>query len=116
VCPIQTPEGPNIGLILSLASQARLNRFGVIETPYRPVKNGKILGDVVYLNALDEERYKIAHASVKFDDKGNLLDERVEVRLSDKPSLIARDEVDFIDVAANQAYSIATSMIPKEGC
>jgi DNA-directed RNA polymerase subunit beta len=112
VCPIQTPEGPNIGLILSLASQARLNRFGVIETPYRPVKNGKILDEVVYLNALDEERYKIAHASVRFDDKGHLLDERVEIRLFDKPSLIARNEVDFIDVAANQAYSIATSMIP----
>jgi DNA-directed RNA polymerase subunit beta len=112
VCPIQTPEGPNIGLILSLASQARLNRFGVIETPYAKVKKGKITDEIVYLNALDEEKYKIAHSAVRYDDKGNLLDERVEVRLSDKPSVVPRENVDFIDVTANQAFSIATSMIP----
>jgi DNA-directed RNA polymerase subunit beta len=69
VCPIHTPEGPNIGLILHLSTYARVNDFGIIETPYIKVKNGKITGEVVYLNALEEEKYNIAHAGVPYDEK-----------------------------------------------
>ena len=111
VCPIHTPEGPNIGLILRLAIYARVNEFGVIETPYVKVKNGKITDEVVYLNAAEEEKYIIAHAGVAYDDKGNL-PERVEARIRTSPGIVAKSEVDFIDVAPNQAFSLATSMIP----
>jgi DNA-directed RNA polymerase subunit beta len=112
VCPIHTPEGPNIGLILHLSCYARVDNFGIIETPYIKVKNGKITGEVVYMNALEEEKYNIAHAGVKYDEKGNLLDEKVEARVKTEPGLVDRSEIDFIDVATNQAFSIATSMIP----
>ncbi|MES2952979.1 MAG: DNA-directed RNA polymerase subunit beta [Patescibacteria group bacterium] len=111
VCPIQTPEGPNIGLILTLATHSRINDLGIIETPYVKVKKGKISTEISYLNALEEEQYTIAHAGNKYDDKGNL-GEEVEARISGKPGIVPRDLVDFIDVATNQAYSIATSMIP----
>lgn len=112
VCPIHTPEGPNIGLILQMASYSRINQFGIIEAPYRKVAKGVITDELVYLNALDEENYNIAHASVAYDDKGKLLDEMVEVRRKAKPGMALREEVDFIDVAPNAAYSVATSMIP----
>jgi len=112
VCPIHTPEGPNIGLILHLSTYARINEFGIIETPYVKVKKGKITSEVEYLNALEEEKFNIAHASLRYDDKGNILDEKVEARLQTKPGIIHRDEIDYIDVATNQAFSIATSMIP----
>ncbi len=112
VCPIHTPEGPNIGLILRLSSYARVNEFGIIEAPYRKVVNSKITDELVYLNALEEEKYTIAHAGVRYDDSGKLLDEMVEVRANTKPGLAPATQVNFIDVAPNQAYSIATSMIP----
>lgn len=112
VCPIQTPEGPNIGLILQLATYARINEFGIIETPYRKVKNGVITDEVVYLNALEEEESNIAHAAVNYDDRGRLLDEYVEVRHKANPGLVKREEVHYIDVAPNTAFSVATSMIP----
>jgi DNA-directed RNA polymerase subunit beta len=112
VCPIHTPEGPNIGLILHLSTYARVNEFGIIEAPYRKVVNGKITPELVYLNALEEEGYIIAHAGVPYDDNGNLQDEMVEARKHANPALVARDQVQFIDVAPNEAYSIATSMIP----
>ena len=112
VCPIHTPEGSNIGLILRLSIYARINEFGMIETPYAKVKNGKITDEVSYLNALEEEEYKIAHAATRYDDKGAILDAEVEVRIKGKPVVIPRADVDFIDVAPNQAFSIATSMIP----
>ena len=112
VCPIHTPEGPNIGLILHLSTYAKINEFGIIETPYVKVKNGKITGEVVYLNALEEEKYNIAHAGIDYDEKGNILEKRVEARVKTKPGMIAREEVDYIDVATNQAFSVATSMIP----
>ncbi|MBP6858187.1 MAG: DNA-directed RNA polymerase subunit beta [Candidatus Pacebacteria bacterium] len=111
VCPIHTPEGPNIGLILRLAIYARINDFGIIETPYIKVKNGKITEEIVYLNALEEEKYTIAHAGTKYDDKGNL-PEKVEARIKTSPGIVDKKEVDFIDVATNQAFSLATSMIP----
>ncbi len=112
VCPIHTPEGPNIGLILHLATYAKINEFGIIETPYVKVKNGKITGEIIYLNALEEEKYNIAHAGTLYDAKGNITQERVEARIKTEPGTIPKDEVDFIDVATNQAFSIATSMVP----
>lgn len=112
VCPIHTPEGPNIGLILHLSNYARVNDFGIIETPYIKVTKGKITGEIVYLNALEEEKYAIAHSGVRYDDKGMIIEEKVEARIQTEPGLIERNKVDFIDVATNQAFSIATSMIP----
>ncbi len=112
VCPIHTPEGPNIGLILHLASYARVNEFGIIEAPYRKVKKGQITDEVVFLNALEEERHVVAHASVAYDTNGKLLDDFIEARRNANPGLVKREEVEFIDVAPNQAFSIATSMIP----
>ncbi|MDP2789495.1 MAG: DNA-directed RNA polymerase subunit beta [bacterium] len=112
VCPIHTPEGPNIGLILHLATYAKINEFGIIETPYIKVKNGKITGEVVYLNALEEEKYNIAHAGIPYDEDGKITADKVAARVKTEPGTISKNEVDFIDVAANQAFSIATSMIP----
>lgn len=112
VCPIHTPEGPNIGLILHLAVYAKINDFGIIETPYVRVKNGKVTGEVTYMNALEEEAYNIAHLANKFDDKGNLSEDFVEVRSKTNPGLVKRDDVDFIEVGTLQPFSIATSMIP----
>ncbi len=112
VCPIHTPEGPNIGLILHLATYAKINEFGIIETPYVKVKNGKITGEIVYLNALEEEKYNIAHAGIPYDSKGNITQEIVEARVKTEPGAIHKEKVDFIDVATNQAFSIATSMVP----
>ncbi len=112
VCPIHTPEGPNIGLILHLSTYAKINEFGIIETPYVKVKKGKITSEIVYLNALEEEKYNIAHAGIDYDEAGNIQDEKVEARVKTNPGMISRDEIDFIDVATNQGFSIATSMIP----
>ena len=112
VCPIHTPEGPNIGLILHLSTYAKINDFGIIETPYIKVKNGKITSEVVYLNALEEEKYNIAHAGIPYDENGKITEEKVEARIKTEPGTVSRDQVDFIDVAPNQAFSIATSMIP----
>ena len=112
VCPIHTPEGPNIGLILHLSTYAKINEFGIIETPYVKVKNGKITGEVVYLNALEEETCNIAHAGIDYDEKGNITEERVEARIKTNPGMISKMEIDYIDVATNQAFSVATSMIP----
>ncbi|MDP3875223.1 MAG: DNA-directed RNA polymerase subunit beta [bacterium] len=111
LCPIQTPEGPNIGLILRLATYARINEFGMIETPYAVVKEGKITGEVKYLNALEEENSSIAHAATPVEEN-RIVPEMVEVRVKGTPQTLPRSEVDFIDVATNQAFSIATSMIP----
>ncbi|MFZ2072488.1 MAG: DNA-directed RNA polymerase subunit beta [Minisyncoccia bacterium] len=112
VCPIHTPEGPNIGLILHIATYAKINDFGIIETPYVKVKNGKITGEIVYLNALEEEKYNIAHAGIPYDEEGRITEDKVEARMKTVPGMISKNEVDFIDVATNQAFSIATSLIP----
>ncbi len=112
VCPIHTPEGPNIGLIVHLSTYARINDFGIVETPYIKVKDGKITSEIVYLNALDEEKYNIAHAGIPYDENGNITEEKVEARIKTEPGTISRSKIDFIDVATNQAFSIATSMIP----
>ncbi|MBX9765061.1 DNA-directed RNA polymerase subunit beta, partial [Patescibacteria group bacterium] len=112
LCPIQTPEGQNIGLILRLATYARINDFGLIETPYAKVVNGKVTDDIVYLNAFEEEQHPIAHAAVKISADGKLLDKYVECRLKGEPVLTEPNEVKYMDIATNQMFSIATSMIP----
>ncbi|HEY4505941.1 MAG TPA: DNA-directed RNA polymerase subunit beta [Candidatus Paceibacterota bacterium] len=112
VCPIQTPEGPNIGLILTLSSYAKINELGIIETPYRRVKKGKITKEIVYLNALEEEDYKIAHGAAKYEEGGNLIADEVETRVKGEPRMVSKEEIDFIDVAPNQGFSISTSLIP----
>ncbi|TSC70907.1 MAG: DNA-directed RNA polymerase subunit beta [Parcubacteria group bacterium Gr01-1014_46] len=112
ICPIHTPEGPNIGLVLRLAIYARINSFGMIETPYAKVKHGKVTDEIVYMNASEEEGYAIAHAATPVDENGKILADEVEVRIEGNPATASKDKVDFIDVATNQAFSIATSMIP----
>ena len=112
LCPIQTPEGQNIGLILRLANYSRINSYGMIETPYAKVKNGKVTKEVVFLNALEEENYNLAHSATNYDDNGKILDEKVEARNTGKPVLIPREKVDYMDISANQVFSVATSMIP----
>ncbi len=112
LCPIHTPEGPNIGLILHLALYARINEFGMIETPYVKVKHGVVTDEIEYLNALEEEKFAIAHAAIPLDEKGHITEEVVEARINGQPGLVAKNKVDYIDVATNQAFSIATSMIP----
>jgi len=112
VCPIHTPEGPNIGLILRQSVYSRTNKYGMIETPYIKVVNGKVTGEVVYMNAHDEENTTIAHAATKFDKDNKFADKYVSARLNGNPVIIKNTEVDFVDVAPNQAFSIATSMIP----
>lgn len=112
LCPIHTPEGPNIGLILHLSVFARINEFGMIETPYAKVKNGAITKEIEYLNALEEESFAIAHAATPLNEKGEIINEMVEARVNSKPGLIHKSKVAYMDVATNQAFSIATSMIP----
>ncbi len=112
LCPIHTPEGPNIGLILRLSMYARVNRFGIIETPYAKVHKGIVTDEIVYLNAHEEEHYNIAHAAVEVDEKGKIKSENVEARYNGDPRVVLPNEVDFIDIATNQAFSVATSMIP----
>jgi DNA-directed RNA polymerase subunit beta len=112
VCPIHTPEGPNIGLILHLSVYARINEFGMIETPYSKVVNGKVTKEIVFLNAFEEEKYKIAHGATAYNEEGNIVNDQVEVREEGRPKLIDKKDVDLIDVAPNQAFSVATSMIP----
>ena len=112
LCPIHTPEGPNIGLVLRLATYARINDFGMIETPYAKVKNGIVTKEVQYMNALEEENFRIAHAATTMDADNRITEDEVEVRQNGKPEVVKRDQVDYIDVAPNQAFSIATSLIP----
>lgn len=112
LCPIHTPEGPNIGLILNLSNYSEIDEFGFIKTPYVKVENGKITGEVRVLNALEEEEYNIAHAGTAADEKGNIIAEHIEVRRKGEPLVVGKKDVHFIDVSTNQAFSVATSMIP----
>jgi len=112
LCPIHTPEGPNIGLILRLAMYARVNHFGIIETPFVKVKNGVLTDEIVYFNGHEEEKYNLAHAATEVDEKGNIVSDFVEVRKAGDPRVVPKENVDFMDVATNQAFSVATSMIP----
>ena len=112
LCPIHTPEGPNIGLILRLSLYARINEFGMIETPYARVKNGVVTSEIAYLNALEEEQNNIAHAATPVDENGKIIEQNVEVRIAGEPGMVSANKVDYIDVDTNQAFSVATSMIP----
>jgi len=113
MCPIETPEGPNIGLIGSLASFARINPFGFIETPYRVVDNGVVTDEIVYLQADDEDRAVIAQAEVPLDENNRFVDEEALCRMpGGEPALVPVDEIDFMDVSARQMCSVGTAMIP----
>jgi len=112
VCPIQTPEGPNIGLVNHLASFAKVNSFGFLETPYFKVEKGKVTNKIHYLNAFEEERFNIAHGGVAVDGKENIINKKVEARIKSQPGLIDREKVDYMDVSPEQCISIATSLIP----
>ncbi len=112
ICPIETPEGPNIGLINSLATFARVNKYGFVETPYRRVKDGRVTDEVVYLSAMEEGRYTVAQANVSVDSKGKLTEELVICRHAGDVQLYPRDKVDFMDVSPKQLVSVAAALIP----
>lgn len=112
LCPIHTPEGQNIGLILRLATHARTNDFGVIETPYVRVKGGKATDEIVYLNALDEELETIAHGATKLDASDRIAADFVEARHKGDPVMVPREQITLMDASTYQMFSIATCMIP----
>jgi DNA-directed RNA polymerase subunit beta len=112
ICPIETPEGQNIGLITSLASYARINEYGFIMTPYRKVVNGKILDEIIYMTADEEEDYYISQATIEVDKSGNILDAAVPVRFAGDNLIVPTEKVNFIDVSPSQIVSVTTSMIP----
>ncbi len=113
MCPIETPEGPNIGLIGSLASYGRINPFGFVETPYRKVVKGKVSAQIDYLTADDEDKYVIAQANAPLDDKGRFVEERVLVRQRHGDvSEVPAEDVDYMDVSPRQMVSVATALIP----
>lgn len=112
VCPIETPEGPNIGLINSLSCYARTNEYGFLETPYRKVIDSKVTNDIEYLSAIEEGRYVIAQANAELDDEGRLVDELVTCREKGETILATPDRVQYMDVAPSQIVSVAASLIP----
>ena len=112
MCPIETPEGPNIGLINSLASFARVNKYGFIETPYRRVDDGKVTDDVQYMSATEEMRYTVAQANATLSEEGKFLNELVSTRKGGEFMLNAPDNIDYIDVSPKQLVSVAASLIP----
>jgi DNA-directed RNA polymerase subunit beta len=112
ICPIETPEGPNIGLIGSLAIYARLDEYGFIETPYRRVKNGVVTTEIAYLTADEEDNYHIAPASVPVDDGGRMQAETVSVRYRESYPAVPPTEIDFVDLSPKQIVSVATALIP----
>ena len=112
VCPIETPEGPNIGLINSLALFARLNEYGFLETPYRKVTDCNVTGDIVYLSAIEEGKYVIAQANATVDNKGAITGDLVSVRENGEATLSGAEKVQYMDVATNQIVSVAACLIP----
>jgi len=112
VCPIETPEGPNIGLINSLATYARTNHYGFLESPYRKVVKNKVTDEIDYLSAIDESDFVIAQASAPLDKKGGFIDTLVTVRYKGETTLKPREEVDYMDVAPQQMVSVAAALIP----
>jgi DNA-directed RNA polymerase subunit beta len=111
ICPIETPEGPNIGLINSLATHAVVNKYGFIETPYRRIKDGMATEEVVYMSAMEEAKHVIAQANIKLD-KGSIVEDLVPGRINGEPSLLPRADVDLMDVSPKQVVSVAASLIP----
>jgi len=112
VCPIETPEGPNIGLIASLSTYARVNEFGFVETPYREVESGRVTDRIRYLSALEEEDHVIAQANAPIDPKGNFTADLISARIGGEFSMVRPDQVEFMDVSPNQLVSVAASLIP----
>ena len=112
MCPIETPEGPNIGLINSLASFARVNKYGFIETPYRKVKDGQVTDDVEYLSATEEMRHTVAQANANLDQDGRFVNDLVSTRQAGEYMLQSKENVDLIDVSPKQLVSVAASLIP----
>jgi DNA-directed RNA polymerase subunit beta len=112
ICPIETPEGPNIGLINSLATYARVNKYGFVETPYRKVKDGRVTAEVIYLSAMEEGRYYVAQANAQLDPKGRFTDDLIVCRHAGDVQMIAPDKVDYMDVSPKQLVSVAAALIP----
>ncbi|MCG8593201.1 MAG: DNA-directed RNA polymerase subunit beta, partial [Kiloniellales bacterium] len=112
ICPIETPEGPNIGLINSLATYARVNQYGFIESPYRKVEKGKVMDEVVYLSAMEEGRYTIAQANAEVDKSGKLVDDLISCRGGGEYIMARREDIEYIDVSPKQIVSVAAALIP----
>ncbi len=112
MCPIETPEGPNIGLIVSLAIYSRVNKYGFLETPYRKVDRGRVTDEIVYLTAMDEEKYNIAQTNVSIDEKGKITDQYVAARHRGEFLNVVPEEIHYIDVSPMQIISVSTSLIP----
>jgi len=112
ICPIQTPEGPNIGLVGHLSSYAKVNKYGFIETPYKKIKDGRVSKKIVYLSADKEQKYIIAHAGEPLDKNNRFANSKVEARIKGNPGIVSRDRVDLVDVSPYQGISIATALIP----
>jgi DNA-directed RNA polymerase subunit beta len=112
ICPIETPEGPNIGLINSLATYARVNKYGFVETPYRKVKDGRVSDEVIYLSAMEEGRYTVAQANVPIDNRGRFTEDMIVCRHAGDVQMVPADKVDFMDVSPKQLVSVAAALIP----
>ena len=112
ICPVETPEGPNIGLINSLATYAKVSKYGFIETPYRKVENGKVTDDVGYMSAMDEGRYTIAQSNAPIDSHGKFVDDLVSSRASGEFVMVTPDQLDYVDVSPKQLVSVAAALIP----
>src|SRR5699024_1263450 len=114
MCPIETPEGPNIGLINSLSSYARVNRFGFIETPYRRVdpETGKVTSEIDFLTADEEDNYVVAQANARLGEDGSFMDDEVVSRFRGENTVVPRDQIDYMDVSPKQVVSAATACIP----
>ena len=112
ICPIETPEGPNIGLINSLATYARVNKYGFVETPYRKVKDGRVSDEVVYLSAMEEGRYTVAQANAQIDNRGRFTEDLIVCRHAGDVLMVPREKVDYMDVSPKQLVSVAAALIP----
>jgi DNA-directed RNA polymerase subunit beta len=112
LCPIETPEGQNIGLINSLSAFARPNQYGFLETPYRKVEGNRVMEEIEYLSAIDEDKVVIAQANARLNSDGSFADELVFARKKGETTLVSREEIDYMDVATNQVVSVAASLIP----
>jgi len=112
VCPIETPEGPNIGLIASLSTYARINEYGFVETPYRIVREGQVTNEIKYFSALEEEGHAIAQANAPIDDNGVFINELVNVRKNGEFMLLSPDQINLMDVSPKQIVSVAAALIP----
>ena len=112
ICPIETPEGPNIGLINSLATYAMVNKYGFIESPYRKVEDGKVTEEVIYLSAMEEGKYTIAQANALLDDKGQFVDDLISCRVGGEFVLTPAESIEYMDVSPKQLVSVAAALIP----